>query len=247
MPHPSTRLQGGRPRGQRGRFHDGKPSGARVFTPRLQILVRERHPAWGNLSNMARLEGFSGTPRAVTAGTALAIEQGVMVRNQRGFTIIELLVVVAVIAVLTLISFTVYSNVQSRSRLAKAQADTRIMASAVGAFQAHMGQMPAVSSAISPSPRPTSAVRSAGPSWPRTRCLRQDGLTATARAAPTATASRPRATIPACLCLEATPHPDRPRGPRALPSPGQFARPGGRGSVPGCRNQLVEIVRGHLR
>jgi len=67
-----------------------------------------------------------------------------MVRNQRGFTIIELLVVVAVIAVLTLISFTVYSNVQSRSRLAKAQADTRIMASAVGAFQAHMGQMPAV-------------------------------------------------------------------------------------------------------
>jgi len=93
---------------------------------------------------MARLEGFFGTPRAVTAGTTLATEQGVMVRNQRGFTIIELLVVVAVIAVLTLISFTVYSNVQSRSRLAKAQADTRIMVSAVGAFQAHMGQMPAV-------------------------------------------------------------------------------------------------------
>ncbi len=31
-----------------------------------------------------------------------------------------------------------------RSRLAKAQADTRTMASAIGAFQAHMGQMPAV-------------------------------------------------------------------------------------------------------
>lgn len=67
-----------------------------------------------------------------------------MARNQRGFTIIELMVVVAVLAVLTLISFTIYHNVQSRSRLAKAQADTHTMAGAIGAFQAHMGQMPAV-------------------------------------------------------------------------------------------------------
>ena len=74
----------------------------------------------------------------------LAIDESIMRRNQRGFTIIELLVVVAVISILTLISLTLYSNVQSRSRLAKAQADTRTMASAIGAFQAHMGQMPAV-------------------------------------------------------------------------------------------------------
>jgi len=67
-----------------------------------------------------------------------------MTRNQRGFTIIELMVVMAVLAILTLISFTVYHNVQSRSRLAKAQADTRTMAGGIGAFQAHMGQMPAV-------------------------------------------------------------------------------------------------------
>jgi len=67
-----------------------------------------------------------------------------MARNQRGFTIVELMAVVAVIAVLALNSFTVYHNVQSRSRLAKAQADTRTMAGAIGAFQAHMGQMPAV-------------------------------------------------------------------------------------------------------
>ena len=67
-----------------------------------------------------------------------------MARDQRGFTIIELMVVVSVIAVLSLISLTVYHNVQSRSRLAKAQADTRTMAGAIGAFQAHMGQMPAV-------------------------------------------------------------------------------------------------------
>lgn len=67
-----------------------------------------------------------------------------MAKNQRGFSLIELLVVVAVLSVLTLISFTVYHNVQSRSRLAKAQADTRTLAGAIGAFQAHMGQMPAV-------------------------------------------------------------------------------------------------------
>jgi prepilin-type N-terminal cleavage/methylation domain-containing protein len=67
-----------------------------------------------------------------------------MVKNQKGFTLIELMVVVSVIAMLSLISLTVYHNVQSRSRLAKAQADTRTMAGAVGAFQAHMGQMPAV-------------------------------------------------------------------------------------------------------
>jgi prepilin-type N-terminal cleavage/methylation domain-containing protein len=66
-----------------------------------------------------------------------------MVRDERGITLVELLVVVAVLAILTTITLTVFQNVQSRSRLAKAQADTQTMASAVGAFQAHMGQMPA--------------------------------------------------------------------------------------------------------
>lgn len=66
-----------------------------------------------------------------------------MVRDEHGFTLVELLVVVAVIAILTTISLTIFHDVQSRSRMAKAQADTRTLASAVGAFQAHMGQMPA--------------------------------------------------------------------------------------------------------
>ena len=67
-----------------------------------------------------------------------------MVRDEHGFTLVELLVVVAVIAILTTISLTIFHDVQSRSRMAKAQADTQTMASAIGAFQAHMGQMPAV-------------------------------------------------------------------------------------------------------
>ena len=65
-----------------------------------------------------------------------------MPRGQRGFTLVELLVVVSVVAILATIASVFLVNVQSRSRLAKAQADTRTMASAVGAFQAHMGQMP---------------------------------------------------------------------------------------------------------
>src|SRR5262245_56895841 len=94
--------------------------------------------------NRARFRAFAWSAGRRRGGTTLAMDEGVMRKNQRGFTIIELLVVVAVISVLALISFTLYSNVQSRSRLAKAQADTRTMASAIGLFQAHMGQMPAV-------------------------------------------------------------------------------------------------------
>lgn len=70
-------------------------------------------------------------------------------RNQRGFTLIELLVVVAIVGILSTISVTVYHNVQSRSRLARAQADTQTMASAVGAFQAHMGQVPSALAELS--------------------------------------------------------------------------------------------------
>jgi general secretion pathway protein G len=72
-----------------------------------------------------------------------------MVSNQRGITLIELVVVMAIILVLGTISLTLYHNVQSRTRVAKAQADTQTMASAVGAYQAHMGQVPAALAELS--------------------------------------------------------------------------------------------------
>jgi type IV pilus assembly protein PilA len=68
--------------------------------------------------------------------------------NERGFTLVELMIVIAVIGILAAIAIPLYSSMQARARVAQAQADLRSLYSALVAFSAHCGDVPNANGAM---------------------------------------------------------------------------------------------------
>src|SRR5437870_12687204 len=62
--------------------------------------------------------------------------------SQQFIPLLYLTIVVAIIGILAAIAIPLYANVQARARIAKAQADSRTLASAVSMYTAHMGVLP---------------------------------------------------------------------------------------------------------
>ena len=63
-------------------------------------------------------------------------------RNSRGLTLVELVIVLAIIATLTAIAVAVYGNVTERSKVAKAIADLQVMDGEIAAFEGENGRLP---------------------------------------------------------------------------------------------------------
>jgi type II secretion system protein G len=70
-------------------------------------------------------------------------------RDDRGFSLIEILIVVAIVGVIATIVVPLYVNFLTRARIARAESDVKAIVSAVIVFQGHMeGALPAALSTL---------------------------------------------------------------------------------------------------
>jgi general secretion pathway protein G len=63
-------------------------------------------------------------------------------RSQGGFTLIELMIVVAIIGILATMAITLWASLQTQARISRAQADARTLVSAVSMYLTHMESLP---------------------------------------------------------------------------------------------------------
>ena len=68
--------------------------------------------------------------------------------NQKGFTIVELLIVIVVIAILAAISIVAYTGVQENARKTQRAADAKVVADAINAYYAEEGSWPSTSGTL---------------------------------------------------------------------------------------------------
>lgn len=73
-----------------------------------------------------------------------------MIKNERGFTIMELLVVIVIIGVLAAIGVPAYNNMTTRARQTACQANRRTLQTAVGMYHADTGNYPAAIADLAP-------------------------------------------------------------------------------------------------
>ena len=63
-------------------------------------------------------------------------------RCDRGYTLVELMLVFAIVGILAAIGYAAYENTLARARIAKAQGDVDAISSAVSMYAAHHGAIP---------------------------------------------------------------------------------------------------------